>query len=220
MKLETQQKTSIASLFSSAPLAGIVKTMAAAAATVALLAAFSARAGGVLQTYTWDPLQNTTGSDGPGTWDTSSLLWASGGQDVAWPNTATVAIIGSDLEAAGTITLSSGTIITNDGITFDAALSGNYVLTGGTNYLGGATPTITVNGSSATILSPLQGTSGLTTAGTGTLVLGGTNSYSGATAITAGTVQLTNSYASALTAANYPALTNAVPGTPPVHSTM
>jgi autotransporter-associated beta strand protein len=188
MKSKTQKQSSITSLFSSAPLAGIVKTMAAAAAATALLAGFSARA-----QYTWDPSQNKTGSDGAGTWDTTSLFWASGGVDVAWPNTATsVAIIGDDQGTAGTITLSSSTIITNNGITFNSALSGNYILTGGTNYLAGTTPTITVNATSATNLSAIQGASGLTTAGTGTLVLGGSNSYSGATAITAGTLQLTN----------------------------
>jgi len=53
------------------------------------------------------------------------------------------------------------------------------------------TPTIAVT-NTATINAPLGGAVGLTKTGTGTLVLGGANSYSGVTAVSAGTLQLTN----------------------------
>lgn len=156
-------------------------------AILAILAVGSVQA----QTYTWDPLKNKTGSDGAGTWDVTTAEWATGSADVVWPNTANVAIIGSGLNAAGTIALSPTTVITNGGITFNSPHSGNYILNGGTNYLAGATPTITVNGSNVLILSALQGASGLTTAGTGTLALGGANTYSGPTDVNQGTLQMT-----------------------------
>jgi autotransporter-associated beta strand protein len=158
-------------------------------AMFAILAGVSVQA----QTYTWDPLLNKSGSDGAGTWDVTTANWATGSADVVWPNTAAgVAIIGSGKGAAGTIALSPATIITNGGITFNSPLSGNYTLNGGTNYLAGATPTITVNGSNALILSSLQGASGLTKAGTATLALGGANTYSGPTDVNQGTLQMTS----------------------------
>ena len=161
---------------------------------LACLAAVSVSA----QTYTWDPAQNHTGSDGSGTWDVSTPIWASGGSDVAWPNSATVATIGSGQGAAGTIVFGA-TVITNNGITFNSPASGNYTLSGGTNYLAGATPTITVNGSNVTIASSLQGASGLVKAGGGALVLTGSNVYTGATVVTNGALQLTsNSFPSVL----------------------
>ena len=175
-------RAAIAASFSLIGLASAPPALLAGA--IALLAGLSGQA----QSYTWDPLQNTTGSDGAGTWDTNGLIWARGGVEVAWPNTASVAIIGSDQGAAGAITLSSATIITNAGITFDPPASGNYILIGGTNYLAGATPTIAVNGSNALINSLLQGTSGLTKDGAASLTNSGANTYTGPTVIKAGSL--------------------------------
>ncbi len=60
--------------------------------------------------------------------------------------------------------------------------------------LAGTTPTITVNalgtGKSATISAAIQGNSGLVKAGSGTLVLGAANSYTGPTEIRAGRLRL------------------------------
>ena len=50
------------------------------------------------------------------------------------------------------------------------------------------TPTITVDNNNTTLNLPLAGTQGLAKAGTGTLVLGGNNAYSGATLVNAGTM--------------------------------
>jgi autotransporter-associated beta strand protein len=65
--------------------------------------------------------------------------------------------------------------------------------------LAGATPTITVNtlgvGKTATINAIIEGSSGLTKAGVGTLVFSGNNTYSGNTTIAAGTLQLAASIA-------------------------
>jgi len=81
--------------------------------------------------------------------------------------------------------------VTANGLQFEAPGSGSYTLSGGTITLAGSTPTITV----ATKLSPtigsiLAGSSGLTKAGDGTLVLTATNGYSGGTTIAGGTLQV------------------------------
>jgi len=67
-----------------------------------------------------------------------------------------------------------------------AAGSGSLTLDGATLF---TTPTVTVaDGFTATIAAALNGGEGLLKSGTGTLVLGGTNSYSGSTAISQGTL--------------------------------
>ena len=68
-----------------------------------------------------------------------------------------------------------------------------YILSGGTINLGGSgTPTISVTtaGVTETISAVLAGSSGLTFAGAGTLVLNGVNTYTGITTIGAGTLQI------------------------------
>lgn len=140
----------------------------------------------------WDP--SNTGTDGAGAWNTTSLLWTNtvdGGADIAWRNSANdIAIFGVGNGAAGVVT-ASGTL-TNGGITFNAPGSGNYLLTGGTIYLGG-TATVTAN-AKATIGSVIAGTSGLTKAGAGTLVLTNANTFTGGITLNAssGTLEITN----------------------------
>ncbi len=121
----------------------------------------------------WD---RTTG----GYWDTSSY-WAtntSGGSLQGWT-------AGDDADfytaaSSGTVSISNTVSVGN--ITFGAA---GYIVAGGTLSVSG---TVTSN-YNATIDSVIAGSS-LTTAGAGTLILGGSNTYTGATTITAGTLQL------------------------------
>ena len=134
---------------------------------------------------TWDADTTTPGAqDGAGTWNTSNTNWWDGTGNVAWNNSLPdSAVIGAGSGAAGTITV-SGTINVA-GITFAAPGSGNYTLSGGTLRL--TSPTIDVaTGLSPTIGSVIAGTAGLTKTGAGTLVLTGSNTYSGGTTISGG----------------------------------
>jgi autotransporter-associated beta strand protein len=91
---------------------------------------------------------------------------------------------------AGTITLSGALSCSN--ITF-ASGSGTIVLSGGTSLTLPATAIITVDNSSDTIATPLAGAAtGLTKAGTGTLILSGANTISGAVTVSGGELQLNN----------------------------
>ncbi len=105
----------------------------------------------------------------------------------------------SQLDGSGTVTVDAshniGNLLFGDltGVNAD-----NWTLnpSGGSVFnlaVSSGTPTITVNNNSgnnnvATLNVALTGSAGLTTAGTGTLVLGGTNIYTGATTIGSGTL--------------------------------
>lgn len=143
-------------------------------------------------TLTWDSsgANPANPTDGSGTWSTGSALWSNGVTDSVWSNAGNdIAVFGNANGAAGTVTL--GSAVTAGGITFNAAGSGNYLITSGTITLAGTTPTITTN-VNATISSGLTGSAGLTKAGAGTLTLSGVNSYSGGTFINAGTLSFSD----------------------------
>jgi autotransporter-associated beta strand protein len=138
---------------------------------------------------TYDANTTTAGAqDGAGAnWNATNGNFWDGSADVLWPNTtADEAIFGAGSGTAGTVTVEA---VNANKITFNAPGSGNYTLSGGTITLGGTTPTIAAN-TNATINSVLAGTSGLIKTGTGTLALGGGNTFSGNVAINAGTVVL------------------------------
>ena len=75
----------------------------------------------------------------------------------------------------------------------------------GTLDFGSAEAMVTVNGSIATISAPITGSGGLTKSGIGTLVLSGTNSFTGKTTVSAGTLSIasTNSLPSWATAGGF-----------------
>ncbi|MEO5716092.1 MAG: autotransporter-associated beta strand repeat-containing protein [Luteolibacter sp.] len=138
---------------------------------------------------TWDGSNTANGvaDGGTGTWNANSTAnWWNGASDVVWPNT------GTDNDAvfantAGTVTISGG--VTANDLTFSTT---GYTLAGSTLTLNGTTPTITVTNSpdTATISSVIAGSSGLTKAGAGTLTLTGSNNYTGATTVSAGSLVL------------------------------
>lgn len=113
-------------------------------------------------------------------WSQSDLNWDSG---VGWSQN-NLAIFGGTGE---TVTLTEA--ISANGLTFN---SNNYIISGNTLTLGGATPTATVttSGHTATINSTVAGTAGLTKTGAGTLILtNAANSYTGTTTVNGGELQ-------------------------------
>jgi len=152
-------------------------------------------------TYYWDTDGDIAGGFGntAGTWGTSAF-WS--GDDTGASATANTAITTADGIHFGTASLALGPLAANVGvdaagvtvnsITFGSAQTTPIVLgtTGSTITLGGSTPTITVNNASNTISSILAGMS-LTKAGSGTLTLTSTNTYSGGTTISGGMLKLT-----------------------------
>ncbi len=82
----------------------------------------------------------------------------------------------------GSLTLNGGTLATTASFTLNANRGINLGASGGTIDVAGGT-TLTYNGIAA-------GTGSLTKIDTGTLILGGTNTYSGTTTISAGTMQV------------------------------
>ncbi|HEU5397517.1 MAG TPA: LamG-like jellyroll fold domain-containing protein, partial [Verrucomicrobiae bacterium] len=143
-------------------------------------------------------------NDASGSWsDTAN--WLNG--VVADGTDATADFSQVDVTALRTVTVDAshviGSLLFGDsaGVNVD-----NWTLTpsGGsalTLAVSAGSPTITVNNNAAAtntawIGVPLAGTTGMTKAGAGMLVLGAENTYSGATAVSAGTLKLTNAAAS------------------------
>jgi len=100
-----------------------------------------------------------------------------------------------------TLSLPGNSLVSLDGartignLTFDDLNSVKHTWTlnpgsGGLLTLAGTTPTITVGGSPTTINAVIAGTTGLTKAGAGRLVLTSTNSYTGTNTVNAGTLTL------------------------------
>lgn len=120
--------------------------------------------------------------------------WNAGVIATGADNTANFATL--DLTADATVTLDGARTIGH--MTFgDITASNNWTLntgSGGPLTLDVTTgnPLITVNNQTATIGVVLAGNDGLTKAGTGILVLGATNTYTGGTSISGGTLTISN----------------------------
>lgn len=141
-------------------------------------------------TFTWDASGGAPLNDGSGSWNASGgTNWYDGSTFGAWGNSPTDdAVFGVSNGAAGVVSV--GNVNVND-VTFNAAGSGSYSLDDGQiNLAGSSTPTLTVNAANAAISSTLTGTMGLGKSGTGTLLLTGTNTYSGTTSINSGELVL------------------------------
>jgi fibronectin-binding autotransporter adhesin len=140
----------------------------------------------------------------PGTWiSTTSTNW---GEPSSWSGgvvasgTGTTADFSTvDLTADVTVTLeqpyTEGNLVFGD---TDTTTPANWIITGANTLTlvttSPAIPTITVNalgtGATAIINSALAGTNGLMKSGSGTLILGVANSFTGGTTIAGGTLQL------------------------------
>jgi autotransporter-associated beta strand protein len=131
---------------------------------------------------------NGAGTGGNGTWDTTLRNWDVGNvAHSAWNNSAgKTAVFGG---TAGTVTIGGGGVTVGD----MQLTSANYTIKGDPLTVSG-TSNLQIN-VAADIQSVLAGNFGLTKAGTGTLTLSATNSYTGSTRVTDGFLTCTNSSA-------------------------
>lgn len=167
----------------------------AAVASVFVCAMPSARA----TTYYWDNNAGTAGfGTAGGTWSGSASLWNTNITGTPGPtgtvvtttaDTLSFGITGTGL-SGGTITM-SGTV---NAATLTVGSSSGTIIIGtvaneGMIDMGSTAGTITT-GAAMSLRSVLAGTAGFTKAGSATLTLSGTNTFSGATIISAGTLSL------------------------------
>lgn len=139
-------------------------------------------------TFTWSTNLIGAAIDGAGAWNTSTANWTDTNNTHAiWSSAlGDTAAFGAG-GIAGTVTLAAGGI-TAGGLIFNAGVTGTYTLTGGPILLTNA-PVIKVD-ATAQIASPISGAAGFTKTGGATLILSGSNTYSGVMAIETGTVKL------------------------------
>ena len=169
--------------------------------------------------YTWDAsgTHPTAPTDGGGTWNTSSANWTNNATDVVFGNaTTSQANIGAANGAAGTLAVSGN--ITNNFIQFNAPGSGSYTLGGsGTIFLGGSTPTISIAAAQTPVINTVIGEAAAntavkfiaTSAGSGSITLGGANTFTGASTIQQAAV-IFNNLANGGTASSFGAGANTI----------
>ncbi len=133
-----------------------------------------------------------SGGGGAGTWDVNTTAnWFNGSAAVKWPVAGGTNDDAVFAGTAGTVGLAPGGVTAND-LAFNAA---GYTIQNNTLTLDGTTPTITTTSGTATIASVVAGAAGLTKAGGGTLVLPGSNSFTGNVTVSAGTLKIAHSNA-------------------------
>lgn len=137
----------------------------------------------------WDANGTAAGIGGTGTWSAASGLFSSAeaGIDATTRNVGDAVTFGG---TAGTVTVTD-TVNANAGLTFSTS---GYTVSGGTVSLGGANLAAnTINaatGSPTTITSVIAGSTGMTKAGAGTLVLDAANTFAGGINVNTGTLEI------------------------------
>lgn len=116
----------------------------------------------------WNATADGTGT--PGSWTPLGDAVFSAGSDATTPVTVTL----SGTQSVGSVSFKDGLV----------------TLTSGILSLDDSSPTLNVTAASAQIDSAIAGTSGIAKTGTGTLILGGTNTFSGPVNISEGTLQI------------------------------
>ncbi|MCA9220439.1 MAG: autotransporter-associated beta strand repeat-containing protein, partial [Planctomycetales bacterium] len=140
----------------------------------------NAGAGGTHPDGTWSNAAANWSYSDAGSYATSN--WISGGDAVF--------SAGTDATGSPTITISGGVNAHNIIVE-----QGTPTITASTLTLSGLNPTITVNSPALTIQSVIAGSSGLVKGGAGVLLLTNSNTYTGGTTITQGTLRTTNTNA-------------------------
>jgi autotransporter-associated beta strand protein len=134
--------------------------------------------------YTWDINTSSGIQPGGGTWGSNNFWTTDGTTLIAWQGVGNSATFGgSDGSYAVTV---SGTQNV-DSIAFTCS---GYTLSTGTINLGSKSGILVASGKSGTIGSVISGSAGLAKYGAGTLVLSGSNTYTGTTTITAGALSV------------------------------
>ncbi|HWA28786.1 MAG TPA: autotransporter-associated beta strand repeat-containing protein [Lacunisphaera sp.] len=152
------------------------------------------------QTVYWDRNGNTAGAGGStpsGTWindnSAANRNWSTNVNGTAatarW-NDGRDAVFSAGADATGSFTVTvSGAV----GVSSINVQEGTINFTGGTINFTDASPDFTVNtGLTTTVNSVIGGSNGLAKAGAGTLSLAGSNTFTGATSVSAGILQLQN----------------------------
>ncbi|NLG16032.1 MAG: hypothetical protein GX556_01735 [Fibrobacter sp.] len=139
--------------------------------------------------YTWDNSTEEGYQAASGTWGSDDYWSVDGTSLVAWPVAGNTARFAGE-EDSYTVTVNGNQ--NADSIIFVNSL---YTLSNGTINLGSNKGIYVSNGKNAIIESVIDGTAGVALSGGGTLILTGTNSYSGGTTINGGTIQIGNNTA-------------------------
>ena len=144
-------------------------------------------------TLYWDVNNALPGLGGTAVWNTTAAFWntdatGTGGTATFWTNAPLNDAVFDGPAGAATVTITAPVSASN--LTFGAVPT--YTLTGSTLTLGGAAPTISTLGGTHTISSVLAGTAGVIKTAAGTLLVTGTNTYTGSTTVSAGTFSVGN----------------------------
>jgi autotransporter-associated beta strand protein len=166
-----------------------------------LIAALLTAAAPAQTTLYWDINGNTAGAGG----STPSEIWSTSSSEKNWSTSSAgnsggaqkwtngrYAVFSAGTDASGSYTVTvSGTVQTS-GITIQ---EGTPTFTGGTINFSDASPDFVVDsGRTATVESIISGSNGLAKSGAGTLVFDGSaKTYTGTTAVNAGTLRLDSS---------------------------
>jgi len=131
----------------------------------------------------WDAGASGGVTDGSGEWNAPNQWW-NGTSGQAWADYSD-AVIGNTNGAAGLITVTGASPMLNS-LTFNAAGSGTYILSGNTLQLAGTTSTTVTATADTTVTNNLVAAGAFLKNGAATLTLAGSNSIAGDVTVAAG----------------------------------